>query len=343
KIAKDYPRERAVKPSPKDGCWSRSREDGGDDLGEKSRQKDPLRLGKYDGNTSLPVFLQQFDNCSEYNGWDDKAKLAQLKGALVGNAAQVLVGEEVATGGYLGLREELNKSFGQEGHAGHYERQLWKRRRGLGESIRSLRNDIGRLVLLAFPGPATQLRDRLAVTAFTDGLNDKHLARRIKDQFPRTLADAFQWAMDLDANTPGSDTENHQVNRDGSRRMKTRQQRMEVAARQAEFDDEARWEQEKEFEQIRERLQEAEREARLAKEEVTRYQDEQRESIEGLRGQFALLQARGTERRDSNRFREIRRAFEDDSESASSQQEDSGCVTSQREEMLRWTDHRREF
>ena len=118
---------------------------------------------------------------------------------------------------------------------------------------------------------------------------------------------------------------------------------MDVAARQAEFDDEERWEQEKEFERIRERLQEAEREARLAKEEVTRYQDVQRESIEGLRGRFELLQARGTERRDSNRFREIRRAFEDDSESASSQQEDSGCVTSQREEMSRWTDHRREF
>ncbi|MFI5223639.1 MAG: hypothetical protein ACHQX3_05230, partial [Nitrospirales bacterium] len=113
-----------------------------------------MKLDKYDGTTPLEVFMFQFDNCSSHNGWTEAEKLAQLKGALKGNAAQVLLGEQVATFGYHDLREELKKCFGQEGHTTHYRQLLKSRRRHTGESLRSLYQDIGKLLLLAYPGPA---------------------------------------------------------------------------------------------------------------------------------------------------------------------------------------------
>ena len=53
-----------------------------------------MKLDKYDGSTPLEVFYYKFDNCCEYNQWNSAEKLAHLKGALQGSAAQVLIGDK---------------------------------------------------------------------------------------------------------------------------------------------------------------------------------------------------------------------------------------------------------
>ena len=71
-----------------------------------------MKLSPYNGTTSLEVFLSQFDNCCQYNKWRAYERLAQLKGALTGNAAQILLGDQGEKLDYSDLREELQKCFG---------------------------------------------------------------------------------------------------------------------------------------------------------------------------------------------------------------------------------------
>ena len=47
-----------------------------------------IKAPKYDGQTCLDTFLTQFRICAEHNKWRPKEKLAQLKYALTGTAAQ---------------------------------------------------------------------------------------------------------------------------------------------------------------------------------------------------------------------------------------------------------------
>src|SRR3989442_8550318 len=184
-----------------------------------------LRPEKYDGTTPLEIFLLQFDNCVEYNGWSGKESLAQLKGALKGTAAQVLMGSQGVTMGYHVLREELQKCFGVEGHTAQFRTLLKTRRRQPGESLRTLYQDVCRLLMLAYPGPQNELRDLLAVEAFVDSLDDNELEISVKDKFPQTLAEAFQAALRLEANRPTarkSKNEEKTGRFGGDSRLKTR-------------------------------------------------------------------------------------------------------------------------
>src|SRR6267154_202399 len=166
--------------------------------------KSKMKPDKYDDNTPLEIFLLQFDNCVEHNGWGMSERLAQLKGALRGTAAQVLMGSHGASIGYDALREELQKCFGIEGYTAQYQVMLKTRRRQAGESLRTLYQDICRLLMLAYPGPQNDLRDLLAVEAFTDSLDDVELQVSVKDKFPKNLAEAFQAALRLEANRPSA-------------------------------------------------------------------------------------------------------------------------------------------
>src|SRR5206468_1990835 len=96
---------------------------------------------------------------------------------------------------YNGLRAELQKCFGVEGHTAQYRTLLKVRRRQPRENLHTLYQDVCRLLMLAYPGPQTELRDQLAVEAFVDSLNDADLEVRVKDRFPSDLAEAFRIAL----------------------------------------------------------------------------------------------------------------------------------------------------
>ena len=179
----------------------RPRSDDERNAGHTPTKRGYLKLEKYDGTTPLEVFLYQFDNCADYNRWSTSEMLAQLKGALKGNAAQILLGGQGPTISYRGLREELQKCFGVEGHTARYCSLLKARRRQPNESLQALYQDLCHLTMLAYPGPSCELKDQLAVESFVDSLDDPDLEQRIKDRFPENLADAFKIALRLEANS----------------------------------------------------------------------------------------------------------------------------------------------
>ena len=166
----------------------------------ETTRKSPLKLERFDGTTPLEIFLLQFDNCAQHNGWGQDEKQAQLKGALKGTAAQVLMGSQGALISYQELRHELGKCFGNEGNTAQYRSILKMKRRAPGESLRTLYQDVSRLLMLAYPGPHSELRDQLAIEAFVDSLDDLQFAIDIKDRSPKDLAEAFQTALRLESN-----------------------------------------------------------------------------------------------------------------------------------------------
>ena len=227
-----------------------------------SVRRDYLKLEKYDGTTPLEVFLYQFDNCSEYNRWTEVEKLANLKGALKGTAAQVLLGTRGSTCRYAELRDELSKCFGVEGHTAQFRALLKARRRQPDESLRALYQDICRLLLLAYPGPQTELRDQLAVEAFTDSLDEPELEIRVKDRFPNNLAEAFQIALRLEANKS-------KLKKDiEGKREKTKSYRTDVEARHVEWQEE----------RYNDRLKNLEQDLRESRDRIERLSNEKKDA-----------------------------------------------------------------
>jgi hypothetical protein len=49
-----------------------------------------LKLGRFDGSTSLKTFTAKFENCTEHYGWDNSERLCHLRASLDGEAGQIL-------------------------------------------------------------------------------------------------------------------------------------------------------------------------------------------------------------------------------------------------------------
>ena len=75
-------------------------------------KKEWIKCDKYDGTVALDIFLSQFYNCAEYNGWTEVDKLAQLKAALRRRAAQILIGCGGTTLSFTDLIAKLQAQFG---------------------------------------------------------------------------------------------------------------------------------------------------------------------------------------------------------------------------------------
>ena len=165
----------------------------------REKRKDYIKLDRFDGTGALETFLIQLTTCAEYNEWSEAEKLAQLKAALRGPAAQVLLSEE-GPQSFASLCDELRENFGTKGFETQFESQLKVRRRKRGESLRELYQDIHRLVLLAYPDSKGRLRDKLAMESFIDGLNDAEFALKVRNLSPQDLQSAYRTALILESN-----------------------------------------------------------------------------------------------------------------------------------------------
>ena len=163
------------------------------------QNRDYIKLEKFDGSTPLKAFFIHLETCAEYNGWEEMDKLAQLKAALRGPAAQVLLGDDGPLS-YNEICAALRQNFGTEGFETQFESQLRTRRRRTGEDMRSLYQDINKLVLQAYPGSNCKLRDKLATEAFIESLNDNDLALKVRNLCPTDIHAAYSNALMLESN-----------------------------------------------------------------------------------------------------------------------------------------------
>jgi len=123
-----------------------------------------------------------------------------MKGALTGNAAQVLWDTDRATTGSLKKLVGMLKSrYSGERRAEKYRAELQIRRRKSNESLSELHQDIRRLMALAYPKITAEAREEIACDHFTNALADPDFALKVKERAPTTLDEALRIALRLEA------------------------------------------------------------------------------------------------------------------------------------------------
>ena len=99
-----------------------------------------IKLQKFDGSENWKSWWAHFQNCAVYNDWTKRDKLAFIRSALTGNAAQVLWDTDASTTGsfrklvtmlksrYSGERQaekyRLNCKSDEENHTRVYQRYI---------------------------------------------------------------------------------------------------------------------------------------------------------------------------------------------------------------------------
>jgi len=155
-----------------------------------------LKPEKFNGHGSFETFLVQFENCAKYSGWSAEDKAAHLRWALTGTAAQLLWDAEDLS--YAELLEKLKRRFSGKGMEEKYQTELRCRRRGRGESLRELAQDIRRLMALAYPGEKSRMSENIARDSFLTALNDPELELKIREREVVGLDEALKVAQRLE-------------------------------------------------------------------------------------------------------------------------------------------------
>ena len=152
-----------------------------------------LKPEKFDGTTCFETFLVQFDNCAQFNCWNDMEKLHYLRWSLTGPAARMLWGTEEMT--FRQLVARLRSRFGSFDMEEKYQAELQCRRRKPSETLRELAQDIRRLMMLAYPGDRSDMAERLAKEHFICAFDEPELELKVREKEPQTLDAALKYAQ----------------------------------------------------------------------------------------------------------------------------------------------------
>ena len=155
-----------------------------------------MKPEKFNGTTCFETFLVQFDNCTQFNGWNDSEKLHYLRWSLTGVAARMLWGTEEMT--FKQLIARLRSRFGSLDMEEKYQAELQCRRRKPNEALRELAQDIRHLMMLAYPGDRSDMSERLAKEHFICALDDPELELKVRENEPQTLDSALKSAQRLE-------------------------------------------------------------------------------------------------------------------------------------------------
>ena len=178
--------------------WAKSPQSDNENRRRFSNVTMGAKLGLFDGTSCLETFFAKFDNCATYFHWDTEDQLFQLKASLEGPAGQILwdLGPDATV---ERIKRLLRCRFGNDNQAERFRAELRTRQRKPGESLQSLYQDICRLMALAYPGPTSELSEIVGRDAFLEALGNQALRVRILEREPRTLDEALNVAVRLEA------------------------------------------------------------------------------------------------------------------------------------------------
>jgi len=119
---------------------------------------------------------------------------------VTGNAAQILWDTDRSlTGSLKKLVSILKSRYSGERQAEKYRAELQIRRRRGHETLSELHQDIRRLMALAYPRLTVEAREEIACDHFTNALSDPDFALKVKERAPKTLDEALNVALRLEA------------------------------------------------------------------------------------------------------------------------------------------------
>jgi transposase InsO family protein len=159
-----------------------------------------IKPDKFSAAVPIESYISHFEAVAEYNQWAPRDKVAHLKAALTGEAAQILWDSgRHDTMSYDELISKLKARFGSVDHRERFACQLRSLKRQQGQTLQQLYNEIRRLLALAYPDAAnSSLGEVIARDAFLSALDDRELEIKVRDREPTDLDSAFRAAMRIE-------------------------------------------------------------------------------------------------------------------------------------------------
>ena len=154
----------------------------------------------FDGKSTWPNYLKQFEAAAKVNGWTLMEKTAALILSLRGEAIdilQTLKPEDQED--YGQLVERLNMRYGHAHLQPVYETQLSGRCQMPHENLQEFEADVTRLVHLAYPESPDSLLNCLATQTFINGIQDIKIQQALRLKLPKTSREALSYALEHEA------------------------------------------------------------------------------------------------------------------------------------------------
>ena len=160
------------------------------------RRRKQKKVAKHDGKTSWEDYHVQFELVAALNDWDEETKALELATSLRGTAQSILADKRTD---YQSLVSALSARFEPEHQADIYLAEIRTRTRLKSESLPELGQVMKRLARYALPSVPSSVRQWLALTQFTEALDDEFLEYAVKQAKPKTVDEAVKVAMETEA------------------------------------------------------------------------------------------------------------------------------------------------
>ena len=142
----------------------------------------------------------QFELVAALNGWDEETKALELATSLRGTAQSTLADlDPDKRTDYQSLVSALSARFEPENQADMYLAKIRTRTRLKSETLPELGQVMKRLARYALPFASSSVRQWLALTQFTEALDDEFLEYAVKQAKPKTVDEAVKVAMETEA------------------------------------------------------------------------------------------------------------------------------------------------
>ena len=169
-------------------------------LDRSSRPAQPQRPPTYDGKSSWDAFRMQFEMLARINHWSGEEKSTYLAVCLRGSALSVLSNMPAdKIYNYDDLVSALEARFGNAHQSELHKTKLRSRVKHKEESLAELAEDIEYLTRLAYPEAARSMQESLAKDQFIDSLPEEDMRLKIRQGRPKSLRDAVELALELEA------------------------------------------------------------------------------------------------------------------------------------------------
>lgn len=159
-----------------------------------------VKLPKFDGTRSLPVFLAQFQSAAQSNEWDDEEKGRRLLSALEGSAAdlvQTLPPSEYLN--YASLCARLQQHYDPAQRIPVAEVELDRRVQRPNESLQAFGADVLSMARAAYPSWPEEAVQTMARKTFIAGIADAETRRNVRLKQPANFNEALVAALHIDA------------------------------------------------------------------------------------------------------------------------------------------------
>jgi len=153
---------------------------------------------RFDGTTSWAVFHRQFEAAAVQNNWTQSERAAHLLSVLHGKAADILH-TVPADAPYEAIVGALRDRFGDHQLAAAYRSQLKTRMQANEETLQEFAAAVEQLAHRAFVGLPVNFIQTEAAHSFIDGLRDREVKQHLLLGGDRTLNEALNQALKLEA------------------------------------------------------------------------------------------------------------------------------------------------